>query len=154
MVRKLEPTIREYLYNDVPKQFVRIEEVSEELGLTIEETQIVAKSANALYVLPKIVLVKRERLDKLLKHIYKIPNTNKYVIKKFARIGEGSKIYSIGTHRFIELARDAGATYKVNEGTGGMVLVNLEIFDAYMEQFRQPRVPLKNPLFQAERNEE
>lgn len=52
MVRKLEPTVREYLYNDVPKQFVRIEEVSEELGLTIEETQIVLIPEVALTKLP------------------------------------------------------------------------------------------------------
>ncbi len=31
--------------------------------------------------------------------------------------GEASIIYSIGRHRFIELARAAGATYKINEGT-------------------------------------
>ena len=53
------------------------------------------------------------------------------VIKKFARIGEASIIYSIGRHRFIELARAAGATYKINGGTGGTVLINLELFDEY-----------------------
>ena len=153
MIRKLEPTVREYLHHEVMKRFVRIEVIAAELGLDIDETKVVAKAADALYVLPKIVLVNRERLDVLMKHIYKIPGNNKYVIKKFARIGEGSKIYSIGTHRFIELARDAGATYKVNKGSGGMVLVNLEIFDEYMEQYRQPRVPLKNPLFQPKRSE-
>ena len=62
-------------------------------------------------------------------------------------------IYSIGRHRFIELARAAGATYKINEGTGGTVLVNLEIFDNYMEQFRQPVRPLKEPLYGQEEGE-
>ena len=65
------------------------------------------------------------------------------------RIGEGSIIYGIGHHRFIEMARAAGATYKINEGTGGTVLINLEIFDEYMEQFRQAPIPLKHPLFEA-----
>ena len=82
-----------------------------------------------------------------MKHLYKVPGTNKQVIKKFVRIGEGSIIYGIGKHRFIEMARAAGATYKINEGTGGTVLINLEIFDAYMEQFKQKAVPMKNPLF-------
>ena len=50
---------------------------------------------------------------------------------------------SIGRQRFIELARAAGATYKINEGTGVTVLINLEIFDNYMEKFRQPARPLK-----------
>lgn len=89
-----------------------------------------------------------------MRHIYKVPGTNKLVQKKFVRIGEGSIIYSIGHHRFIEMARAAGATYKINEGTGGTVLINLEVFDEYMEQFRQEAVPMKNPLFKAERSEE
>jgi len=98
-------------------------------------------------------LVKKERFDEFMKHIYKVPGTNKQIIKKFARIGEASIIYSIGRHRFIELARAAGATYKINEGTGGTVLINLEIFDNYMEQFRQPARPLKEPLYGQEEGE-
>ena len=85
--------------------------------------------------------------DYFMKHLYKVPGTNKQVVKKFVRIGEGSIIYSIGHHRFIEMARAAGATYKINEGTGGTVLINLEVFDEYMEQFRQNPVPMKHPLF-------
>lgn len=50
--------------------------------------------------------------------------------------------------------RAAGATYKINEGTGGTVLINLEIFDEYMEQFRQAPVPMKNPLFGTKRGGE
>ena len=36
--------------------------------------------------------------------------------------------------------------------TGGTVLINLEIFDNYMEQFRQPARPLKEPLYGQEEN--
>lgn len=111
------------------------------------------KAASSLYKLTRIHLVKKERFDEFMKHIYKVPGTNKQIIKKFARIGEASIIYSIGRHRFIELARAAGATYKINEGTGGTVLVNLEIFDNYMEQFRQPVRPLKEPLYGQEEGE-
>jgi len=49
------------------------------------------------------------------------------------------------------MARAAGAVYKVNEGKGGTVLVNLEIFDEYMEQFRVEPVEMKNPLWKEER---
>lgn len=111
------------------------------------------KAASSLYKLTRIHLVKKERFDEFMKHIYKVPGTNKQIIKKFARIGEASIIYSIGRHRFIELARAAGATYKINEGTGGTVLINLEIFDNYMEQFRQPARPLKEPLYGQEEGE-
>ena len=52
------------------------------------------------------------------------------------------------------MARAAGATYKINEGTGGTVLINLEIFDAYMEQFRQDPVPMKHPLYDPEGSDE
>ncbi|MDD3139664.1 MAG: DUF6462 family protein, partial [Lachnospiraceae bacterium] len=71
----------------------------------------------------------------------------KIVQKKYVRIREGSMIYSIGHHRFIEMARAAGAVYKINEGTGGTVLISLDIFDDYMEQFRENPVPMKNPLW-------
>ncbi len=96
---------------------------------------------------------KKERFDEFMKHIYKVPGTNKQIIKKFARIGEALNYIQYCRHRFIELARAAGATYKINEGTGGTVLVNLEIFDNYMEQFRQPVRPLKEPLYGQEEGE-
>lgn len=57
------------------------------------------------------------------------PNTNK---KKFVRYQEGAELYSMSLRRFQDLAKDAGAIYKV----GKMVLVNCEIFDQYMETFK------------------
>ena len=148
MVTQLQPDVRAYLHGaEVIKRYIRVEEVAREYGLSVEETEYIAKAAGSLYKLTHIHLVKKERFDEFMKHIYKVPGTNKQIIKKFARIGEASIIYSIGRHRFIELARAAGATYKINEGTGGTVLINLEIFDNYMEQFRQPARPLKEPLY-------
>ena len=148
MVTQLQPDVRTYLHGaEVKKRYIRVDEVANEYGFSIEETEYIAKAASALYKLTRIHLVKRERFDEFMRHVYKVPGTNKQVIKKFARIGEASIIYSIGRHRFIELARAAGATYKINGGTGGTVVINLEIFDEYMEQFRQPATPLKEPLF-------
>ena len=144
MVTQLQPDVRAYLHGgEVIKRYIRVEEVAHEYGFSVEETEYIAKAASSLYKLTRIHLVKKERFDEFMKHIYKVPGTNKQIIKKFAKIGEASIIYSIGRHRFIELARAAGATYKINEGTGGAVLINLEIFDNYMEQFRQPVRPLK-----------
>ena len=152
MVTQLQPDVRAYLHGgEVIKRYIRVEEVAREYGLSVEETEYIAKAAGSLYKLTHIHLVKKERFDEFMKHIYKVPGTNKQIIKKFARIGEASIIYSIGRH--IELARAAGATYKINEGTGGTVLINLEIFDNYMEQFRQPARPLKEPLYGQEEGE-
>lgn len=138
----------------VTKKYLRVEEMAEKYHIKEEYMRLVAKEAGALYSLPRIELIHKERLDDYMKHIYKVPGTNKQVIKKFVRIGEGSIIYSIGHHRFIEMARAAGATYKINEGTGGTVLINLEIFDEYMKQFRQEPVPMKHPLFNSRKDGE
>ena len=37
--------------------------------------------------------------------------------------------------KFEQLARDAGATYKLNK----LVLVNIDIFEEYLETFRVPK---------------
>ena len=52
--------------------------------------------------------------------------------KKFVRYREGSEMYSMSLRKFQDLAKDAGAIYKI----GKMVLVNCEIFDRYMETFK------------------
>jgi len=52
--------------------------------------------------------------------------------KKFVRYKEGADIYSMGLTRFQEIAKNAGAVYKV----GNMCLVNTEILDKYLESFR------------------
>ena len=59
-----------------------------------------------------------------------VPGTNKYVKKIFVRAGEGSILYSIGRNRFIDMARDAGAVYKLSDG---IVLIHLDTFDEYGE---------------------
>lgn len=133
----------------ISKRYIRVDEVAKLYQLDMDDTRHLAIAAGALYKLPRIELIHKERFDNFMKHLYKVPRTNKQVIKKFVRIGEGSIIYGIGHHRFIEMARAAGATYKINEGTGGTVLINLEIFDEYMEQFRQNPIPMKHPLFES-----
>lgn len=167
MANNLEKTVRAYIHgSNISKRYIRVEEatgwlsevytniytkddkdIGENSYTDIEYTKMLAIAAGALYRMQRIELIHKERLDDFMKHLYKVPGTNKQVVKKFVRIGEGSIIYSIGHHRFIEMARAAGATYKINEGTGGTVLINLEVFDEYMEQFRQSAVPMKHPLF-------
>ncbi len=56
-----------------------------------------------------------------------------YGRKKFVRYDEGAKIYSMGLHSFQNLAKDAGAVYKIK----GVVLVNTQAVDEYLETFRE-----------------
>ncbi len=51
--------------------------------------------------------------------------------QKFIRYKEGAKLYCMCQKKFERLAWDANAVYKINT----MCLVNLEIFDKYLETF-------------------
>ena len=52
--------------------------------------------------------------------------------KKYVRYQEGSEIYSMSVRKFQDLAKDAGAIYKVDK----LGLVNCDIFEQYLESFR------------------
>ena len=53
--------------------------------------------------------------------------------KKFVRYDEGARKYSMGILKFQTLAREAKATYKVDK----LVLVNCDLFEKYLETFRE-----------------
>lgn len=57
-------------------------------------------------------------------------------LKKYVRYKEGAELYSVGLHTFQQLAKEAGAVYKVR----GIALVNTEVFDDFLENFREPPV--------------
>ena len=132
---------------DMSKKFARPDEAAAILEISRERVLLLASAAGAICQLPEITLINMKKVEDYMKHLYKIPGTERYVKKLYVRIGEGSVLYSIGRHRFIEMARAAGAVYKLNEDKGGMVLINLEIFDEYMEQFRQEPTEMKHPLW-------
>ena len=52
--------------------------------------------------------------------------------KKFVRYKEGAERYSMGLHTFQELAKEAGAIYRVRR----VVRVNTEIFEDFLENFK------------------
>ena len=54
-----------------------------------------------------------------------------YGRKKFVRYDKGAKIYSMGLHTFQDLAKEAGAIYRIKR----VVLVNTDIIDEYLENF-------------------
>lgn len=53
--------------------------------------------------------------------------------KKFVRYKEGAEKYSLGLTKFQALAKEAKAVYKID----GIVLVNCEIFEKFLETFRE-----------------
>lgn len=146
MVNTLSGSVSAYRQESVKQRFIRIDEAMALLNVTRDETMEIALAAGARYQLAKITLVHKERLMKYMKHFTRVPSSNKIVEKKFVRIGEGSMTYSIGHHRFIEMARAAGALYKIGTAKGNTILINLELFDEYMEQFREPPIEMKHPL--------
>ena len=58
--------------------------------------------------------------------------TKKVEKKRLVRYKEGTEMYSMGMNKFQTLAKDAGAILKIDR----MVLVDLDIFDQYLETFR------------------
>ena len=53
--------------------------------------------------------------------------------KKFVRYEEGAAMFSLGLHTFEQIAKEAKAIYKI----GRIVLVNTEIVEDYLENFRE-----------------
>ena len=60
--------------------------------------------------------------------------SNPQIKKRFISYREAAELYGIGLTRLQEYAKKAGATYKL----GNKVLVNMDIFDAFLEQYRVP----------------
>lgn len=146
MSNQLPSTIRAYLNEDtVVKRYIRPEEAARLYQYQNYSILELAYAAGAIYQLPVITLINAEKMEEYMNDLYKVSGTGRYVKKKFVRIGEGSIMYGIGRHRFIEMARDAGAVYKVH----GLVMISIKIFDEYMEQFREKVVPMEKPLYKA-----
>lgn len=95
MVTQLQPDVRAYLHGgEVIKRYIKVEEVAYEYGFSVEETEYIAKAASSLYKLTRIHLVKKERFDEFMKHIYKVPGTNKQIIKSLREL-EKLQLYTV-----------------------------------------------------------
>ena len=55
-------------------------------------------------------------------------------MKKYVNAVEGAAIYGLGKTRIMTLAKEEGAVYKV----GNSAPINTEIFESYLEKFREP----------------
>jgi hypothetical protein len=56
----------------------------------------------------------------------------KKIKMNLVRYKEGADLYSMSQSRFEQMAKEAGETYKLIE----YVLVNMEVFDDYLESLR------------------
>ena len=72
---------------------------------------------------------------------------NRRLRRLFLRYREAELVYSIQHKKLLELAGKAGAIYRID----GTVLINRDIFEAYLEQFREESTLLKE---EAEGDEE
>lgn len=63
-----------------------------------------------------------------------IKDTARELRRKHLRYKDAELVYSIQHKKLLELADRAGAIYRID----GYVLINRDIFDEYLEQFREP----------------
>ena len=73
-----------------------------------------------------------------MSYSYKCYSDTKGIMKKYVNAVEGAAIYGLGKTRIMTLAKEAGAVYKV----GNSAPINTEIFESYLEKFREPSRPL------------
>lgn len=52
--------------------------------------------------------------------------------KRLVRYKEGAEMYSMGMNKFQTLAKESGSILKIDR----LVLVDLDVFDRYLESFR------------------
>ena len=62
-----------------------------------------------------------------------IKETARELRRKYLRYKDAELVYSIQHKKLLELADRAGAIYRID----GYVLINRDIFDEYLEQFRE-----------------
>ena len=83
-----------------------------------------------------------------MSYSYKCYSDTKAVMKKYVNATEGAVIYGIGKTRIMTLAAEAEAIYKV----GNSALINTEIFEEYLEKFREPARPLPKHVWNKVKN--
>ena len=62
-----------------------------------------------------------------------IKDTARELRRKYLRYKDAEIVYSITHKKLLELAGKAGTIYRID----GYVLINRDIFDEYLEQFRE-----------------
>ena len=71
---------------------------------------------------------------KPIKSMKEVPDQVRKLRREYIRYQQAELIYSLSHKKLLELASDAGAIFRIDS----TVLINREIFDAYLERFREP----------------
>ena len=71
---------------------------------------------------------------KPIKRMKEVPDQVRKLRREYIRYQQAELIYSLSHKKLLELASDAGAIFRIDS----TVLINREIFDAYLERFREP----------------
>lgn len=99
-----------------------------EVTETIAEVQIALnRLLRVVELQEKMAKQDKDRQTKAAKKVNELKASGKFV-----RYKEGAEIYSMSLHKFMDVAKDAGAVYKVNN----LCLVNVELLDQYLETFK------------------
>ena len=69
-----------------------------------------------------------------IKPMKEVPDRLRKLGRQFLRYQQAAIVYSLSHKKLLELASDAGAIYRFDS----TVLINREIFDAYLERFHEP----------------
>lgn len=77
-----------------------------------------------------------------MKHLTKVGRSSKLIQRKFVRVGEGTLIYNIGRNRFIEMARAAGAVYKVGDSKETLNYHHVDDISIILKRTRGDFAPL------------
>lgn len=69
-----------------------------------------------------------------IKSMKEVPEQLRKLRREYIRYQQAELIYSLSHKKLLELASDAGAIYRFDS----TVLINRDIFDAYLERFHKP----------------
>lgn len=71
---------------------------------------------------------------KAINSMKEVPNQLRKLRRQYLRYQQAELVYSLSHKKLLELASDAGAIYRFDS----TVLINRDIFDAYLERFHEP----------------
>lgn len=133
---KLPPVNLDQYLKGREHHYVSYEDGARMCGLPYWGFVRMAKEAEATWTLRKTSMVEKKGSDMKSRKRMEIQTMEELVgqgKKKYVRYAEGAELYSVGKHTFEKWAKDANAIRKVN----GVVLVNTEKIDAFIEGFEE-----------------
>lgn len=122
------------LYNMSYALFVKVSKAAE-ANLPIRKTTLVDLDTVDKYLETQAKFKEKEKADKeeaeamMREEVEHLQELVECGAKKYIRLDEATKLYSIGLSTARKLAKDSGAVYKI----GGTVLIKVETFENYIE---------------------